>query len=190
MDNTAKRNGILHAALELIAINGFHGAPMAMIAKRAKVATGSIYLYFENKEALIYELYQRLEEHILRELMRGYPAGQPIRERFIHVTQTFIHYCLNAPLDFRFLEQFHNSPYGAAYRRDQLLGENDQNVVQELLLEAQKEQIIKLLPMMVITALIFGPLLCIVRDHILGFIELDDQTIDRTVDACWDAIRI
>jgi len=47
-----KRDDIVQAALELIAENGFHGAPMAMIADRAGVGAGTIYRYFENKDLL------------------------------------------------------------------------------------------------------------------------------------------
>ena len=53
MDTKDKRQAILTATMELIAEHGFHGAPALMIAKRADVATGSIYTYFENKDALI-----------------------------------------------------------------------------------------------------------------------------------------
>jgi TetR/AcrR family transcriptional regulator, repressor of fatR-cypB operon len=37
--------------------------------------------------------------------------------------------------------------------------------------------------------LAFGPILGVARDHILGFIVLDDDTISRTVEACWDGVR-
>ncbi|HQM90514.1 MAG TPA: helix-turn-helix domain-containing protein, partial [Syntrophales bacterium] len=53
MKNSDKRDEILRAALELIAEHGFHGAPMAMVAERAGVGAGTIYRYFEGKDALI-----------------------------------------------------------------------------------------------------------------------------------------
>jgi hypothetical protein len=37
--------------------------------------------------------------------------------------------------------------------------------------------------------LAFGPLVAMARDHILGFIALDDALIARTIEACWDGIR-
>lgn len=184
-----KRNEILRTALELIALNGFHGAPISMIAEQANVATGTIYCYFESKDELIFALHQELEKRFAAAIMRDYPAGRPLRERFLHVSREFVRHSLAAPLDFRFLEQFHNSPYGVAYRRDQILGTAETGIIRELLEEAQREQILKALPHTVLLALIFGPLLCVVRDQILGFTELDQQLIDRTLEACWDAIR-
>jgi AcrR family transcriptional regulator len=43
MAKSERRYEIIGAALELIAEHGFHGAPMAMIAERARVAAGTIY---------------------------------------------------------------------------------------------------------------------------------------------------
>ena len=57
-----KRKAILNTTLKLISSNGFHAAPMSVIAKEAGVAAGTIYLYFENKEDLIIQLYKYVKE--------------------------------------------------------------------------------------------------------------------------------
>ncbi len=189
MYSTDKRTEIMLSALELISRNGFHGAPMAMIADRSQVAQGTIYRYFECKETLIFELHRFLIEKFEGALRRNIPQGRPLRERFFHVGRGFVRYCLAAPLEFRFLEQFHNSPYGAAFRRDQIFGNTEGGVIHELLEEGQREKIFKVLPPSVHCALIFGPLLCLVRDQILGFTPLDQPLIEHAIAACWDAIR-
>ncbi|HXC93667.1 MAG TPA: helix-turn-helix domain-containing protein, partial [Geobacteraceae bacterium] len=61
MSKNDKRDEIICAALEMIAENGFHGAPMAMIAEQAGVGAGTIYRYFENKDVLINELFREIE---------------------------------------------------------------------------------------------------------------------------------
>ena len=38
-------------------------------------------------------------------------------------------------------------------------------------------------------ALAFAPLRAVTRDHILGFIVLDDAMIDRIMEASWDGVR-
>jgi AcrR family transcriptional regulator len=48
----ARPSEILDAALEVFAEKGYAGARMDDIAKRAGVTKGTIYLYFENKEAV------------------------------------------------------------------------------------------------------------------------------------------
>lgn len=190
MTKIDKRDEIFRAALELIAENGFHGAPMAMIAERANVAAGTIYRYFENKDVLITELYRELEGKIKGLILEGYSTEKPIRERFLHLNRGLLRYFITFPLHFRYVEQFHNSPYGVVCRRDKILGESDnQDVFKELFEDGLVQQVMKDLPILILFSLAFGPLLAVVRDHILGFISLDDALIDQTVVACWDGIR-
>ncbi|MFA6499348.1 MAG: TetR/AcrR family transcriptional regulator [Desulfurivibrionaceae bacterium] len=190
MATSEKRHEILRAALELIAEHGFHDAPIAAIAERASVGAGTIYRYFENKDVLINELFQELHDRICTGLLKGYAPDKSFRERFVHLSTALLRYFIDNPLDFRYLEQYHNSPYGAAFRRDRLLGsEGDGDLYRSLLEEGVTQQIVKDLPLVVLFALAFGPLLAVARDHILGFVELDEFLIVQTVQACWDGIK-
>ncbi|MDD2501729.1 MAG: TetR/AcrR family transcriptional regulator, partial [Geobacter sp.] len=78
--------------------------------------------------------------------------------------------------------------YGVASRRERMLGKKD-DLVSSLFEEARQQGLIKDLPLPVIFALAFGPLLFISRDHIYGLITLDDLLIEETVRACWDALK-
>jgi len=187
MSKTDKHEDIVRAALELIAEHGFHGAPMAMIAERAGVGAGTIYRYFENKDVLIREIYVCLEGQVWTAIKEHYPEG--IRQRFLHICKYLIRYFLASPLEFRFIEQFHNSPYGVDCRREKFLGRKNKDLVTELFETGQQQQLIKDLPLPILSALTFGPLVDVCRDHILQFIELDDALIDRIIEASWDAIR-
>jgi len=190
MTKQEKRDEIVRAALELIAEHGFHAAPMAMIAERAGVGAGTIYRYFENKDVLINELYRELENKMFPCLLEGYEEQQTIRGRFVHLSTALLRYFIDYPLDFRYLEQFFNSPYGAALRREKLLGERKKgDLFCTLLQEGAAQQVVKDLPLTVLAAMAFGPLIYVARDHILGFIALDDQLISRTVEACWDGLK-
>ena len=185
-----KREDIVKAALELIAEQGFHGAPMAMIANRAGVGAGTIYRYFENRDVMISELYRELEARITPAIQRGYALQKPLRERYLHLCTELLRYFIENPTDFRFLEQFLNSPYGVACRRDKIMGAKDGcDVFRELFEDGISQQIMKDLPLVVLFDLTFGPLLALVRDHILGFVILDDALISKAIEACWDGVR-
>jgi TetR/AcrR family fatty acid metabolism transcriptional regulator len=54
-----KRERILDAAVVEIASHGYHQTTVAMIAKRAGVADGTIYLYFRNKDDILLSLFDR-----------------------------------------------------------------------------------------------------------------------------------
>jgi len=189
MSKSEKRDEIIRAAMELIAEHGFHGAPMALVAERAGVAAGTIYCYFECKDVLIRETFACLEQQILAMLTEDFPAEQPAHERFLHVGRKLVDYFINSPMKFRFIEQFHNSPFGVANRREKFLGNQEKNIVVKLFEEAHDQHLIKDLPLPILFALMFGPLIDVCRDHILEFIVLDDALIDKTVAACWDGVK-
>lgn len=122
MENTDKRMAVIQAAMELIAENGFHGTPMSGIAKRAGVAAGTIYHYFESKDALIEATYALLEEQLLESIRQGYCEDSSVQERFLHIGRMLVSSFIVFPMKSRFIEQFHNSPYGVASRRERMLG--------------------------------------------------------------------
>jgi AcrR family transcriptional regulator len=190
MTKPNKRDDIVRSALELIAEHGFHGAPMAMIAERAGVGAGTIYRYFENKDILINELYRELEAKLYPFILDGYTVEAPFRVRFLHLGTALLRYFIELPLHFRYLEQFRNSPYGVAFRRDKILGKTGgYDVFMELFEQGTSQQVVKDLPFVILLDLAFGPLLAVARDHILGFVQLDETMIERTIEACWDAVR-
>lgn len=184
-----KREEIIRAMIELVAAQGFHGTPMALVAKRAGVAAGTIYCYFESKDDLIRETHAVLEEQLLAALTAGYPAEQSVRERFLHIERRIIEYFIAAPMEFRFMEQFFNSPFGVAHRREKLFGNQEKSLIFKLFEEGLQQRIIKDLPLPVLCALAFGPLVDLCRDHILEFVVLDEALIEQTVKACWDGIK-
>jgi len=191
MSKNDKRDEILRAALEMIAENGFHGAPMAMIAEQAGVGAGTIYRYFENKDVLINELFREIESRLYPVLLDGYELQKTIDERFLHLGSAMLRYFIENPLDFKYLEQFFNSPFGVVYRRDKLMGKKGEcDVFRELFEEGISGQVIKDIPLVILFALAFGPLLAVARDHILDFIQLDEHLIKLTVNACWDSVKL
>ena len=185
-----KRSDIMQGALELIAERGFHRAPMSEIAEKAGVAAGTIYRYFENKDVLIVELHRELEERINAMLRKDYPVEQPLHERFIYLIRELLRYFIANPLHFRYMEQYYNSPYGISMRRERFLGKSGKSdIVMEIFKEGVERRVLKDLPVLVLFALAFGPLISLIRDHILGFVNLDDALIRRITEGCWDGIK-
>jgi AcrR family transcriptional regulator len=190
MKSSDKRADVMQAALDLMAEKGFHGAPMAEIAEKAGVGAGTIYRYFESKDVLINELHRELEKKIMVVFQEGYPFGRPIRERFLYLINGLLRYFIAHPLHFRYLEQYFNSPYGISSHRDRLLGKSgNQDILMDIFEEGIAQQILKDLPVVVLFALAFGPLIPLVRDNTQGFVILDDALIRKTTEACWDAIK-
>lgn len=62
-----KEKDILDAAIEVFSKDGFHKSKISKIASLANVATGSIYLYFENKENILLKIFEKLWSNIYKE---------------------------------------------------------------------------------------------------------------------------
>src|SRR3954447_9756265 len=82
-----KREAIFDAALTLFAERGFHGTAVPDIAERAGVGAGTIYRYFENKEALVNALYQKHKGALTARVLKDFPVDKPARQ-MVHVLWT------------------------------------------------------------------------------------------------------
>lgn len=185
---------IMTAALELVAVQGFHGTPISQIAKQADVGVGSIYRYFADKDELIHAIHARLDERLIQDLSQGGDTGLSDQKRFIQLVGKLIRYLISNPLEFKFLEQYYNSPFGIEKKREKF-GENnvagcEANKAFFNILFNGAGKTIKDLPQPLIHALAFGPVIFLVRDHLAGLIELDEVLIRKTAEGCWDAIKI
>ena len=62
-----KKERIMDAAVVEIAHRGYYQTTVARIAKRAGVADGTIYLYFKNKEEILFSLFDRAMGRFINE---------------------------------------------------------------------------------------------------------------------------
>lgn len=65
---TVKKQIIIQAAIEVFSKNNFQNATIAEIAKKANVAEGTIYQYFENKEDLFFSIPVEKTKEFCRQL--------------------------------------------------------------------------------------------------------------------------
>src|SRR4030088_972214 len=85
----ARREAILHAALDEFSARGFAAARLDDVAKRAGVAKGTIYLHFKDKEALFQELIRTALGPLSGRLSAPPPAGSSVRAALEGFAQTF-----------------------------------------------------------------------------------------------------
>jgi TetR/AcrR family fatty acid metabolism transcriptional regulator len=74
LQRESKKRLILKVATEVFAEKGFHETTIAQIAQKAKIAEGSIYHYFQNKEDLLFSIpEERMEKFLagLHESLEG-----------------------------------------------------------------------------------------------------------------------
>lgn len=91
-----KKTALLNAATRIIATIGT-GATTAAIAKEAGVATGSLFTYYVNKDALLNDLYLNLNYEIADSLLPDYPAEAGLKDRAWYVWSQYIAWALQFP---------------------------------------------------------------------------------------------
>ncbi len=186
---TEKCLAIMQAALELIAEQGFHGTPMSQIANRAGVGVGSIYRYFKDKDELIHAVHARVDKQLTAALANGRTADASQKEQFINLVILLTKHLIANPLEFKFIEQYYNSPYGIEKKREKFVAEPSDDFCVSPFHDILTGDSVKDLPLPAIYALVFGPLVFGVRDHLVGLMQLDDDVINKIAEGSWDAIR-
>jgi TetR/AcrR family fatty acid metabolism transcriptional regulator len=63
-----KEKAILEAAIQIFAKHGYNRAKISLIAQEAGVATGSVYLYYKNKEGILLTIFDQLWLNCTRNL--------------------------------------------------------------------------------------------------------------------------
>jgi AcrR family transcriptional regulator len=94
-DRQRREDEILDAAEGLFAERGFQGTAMSSIAKRADLATGTLYLYFRSKEELYQSLVDRKgKAHLDQELAAAAAyAAAPALDQLLAVVRISFAFC-------------------------------------------------------------------------------------------------
>src|SRR5256886_6602657 len=95
----AAREAILAAALDQVAQGGYASAGMTAVARRAGVATGTVYRHFPSKADLFAEVFQHAsnrELDVLRELAAD--PDRPVAERVAACVEAFSRRALAGPV--------------------------------------------------------------------------------------------
>ncbi len=88
-----RRTQILDAAVRLFASKGFHSTTIRDLAREAGVAEGTVYVYFENKSALLFGILDRMRESVTREGAPPQDRGADPRD----FLRTYLRYPLAGP---------------------------------------------------------------------------------------------
>jgi AcrR family transcriptional regulator len=182
-----KRDAILEAALDLFSNRGFHGTAVPLIAEKAKVGAGTLYRYFESKEAIVNELFRREKQALGRALLEDFPFEAPTRQAFHEIWVRLGRYANENPKSVAFLELHHHGDY---------LDASSKAVELQMLLpikvfveDAQKKQILKPLPAEIMMALVWGAFVGLISACWKGFLELSPEVLEQAEACMWEAIR-
>lgn len=179
-----KRSAILQAALKVFAEGGVNGVPMPVVAKHAKVGTGTIYRYFESKELLVNELFRELKVAINQRLYSNLDLTRPSREVFAEVWQRMVQFTREEPDTYRFVELQDHRPYLDAASKQ--LEREALTPILEQYRTLQKRGVFRSdMRAEVLMTLVWGAFVHLIKAERDGHIELSEADINAARDACW-----
>lgn len=185
---TNKKEDILQAALNLFTERGFDATTVPMIAETAKVGTGTIYRYFENKEVLLNSLFQECANRFTKTIKQDFPESGTVRQQFNHIFLQMAHFAQGNRDELSFIDS-HLNP--------RILDEESQTIFEEcldfirhFLEEGQQQGIICPLPTDALIAIFYGALVQLFNATKSGTLEETDELLAGVEVCCWNAIRI
>src|SRR4051812_1736405 len=113
--NTNKQHTIRRRALALIVRDGVDGFSMQKLAKAARVSPATLYIYFKNRDDLIFQLYKEEMEKMFAATLVGFDASGTFAEGLRVQWKNRARYSLEHTLEGKFLEQMRHSPYQAQF---------------------------------------------------------------------------
>lgn len=184
---TDKRRAILDAALSLFVERGFHGTAVPLVAERAGVGAGTIYRYFDNKEALVNELYRELKGSEASYIARDFPLRASAREQFHAFFSRLVTWGLDNPEGFAFLELHSHGSYLDSQSQSQARRGLEAGL--RLIKAGQKSGALKKGPPRLLVSVLLGSIRGLLRLAWSQGPPPDGRSLELAEQCCWDAIR-
>jgi TetR/AcrR family transcriptional regulator, repressor of fatR-cypB operon len=183
-----KTDRIYKASLELTLTEGIAGLTMAKIAKKADMATGTLYIYFKNKEELLQKLNTHLREKSQIRFMKGYKKTEAFKVGLKKVWLNYLTHRIEHHKESVFLEQYYRSPY--ITEEQHKAAEAMKQPVHELIRRGKKELLVKddADDEMLFLAMI-GFIRELADEHVTQVYILNRERIEKAFQLSWDMIK-
>ncbi|MCG8431256.1 MAG: TetR/AcrR family transcriptional regulator [Candidatus Omnitrophica bacterium] len=183
-----KRNKIGDAAIKLMVTIGFADTSMHRIAKEAKVAASTIYLYFENKEDMLNKLYLTVKQRFGDAVLRNFDVNMPMHEGLRVVFNNICDFFKESPEQFLFMEQFASSPLVNRVSRETATGYY--RPVIDFIEKGKREKVLKNVPVELMGAYFFNPIASAMRNRRAHNKKMSKKEREAMFVMAWDAVKL
>lgn len=181
----AKARDILTATLSEIAVSGLAGLSMEAVAKRAKVATGTLYIYYKNKQALIEALYLDTKRAFSSQVF--HTDDLPVRAAFERSCVLFLDYLAKHKAETIFMAQVVNSPFLDESARAE--GALFVKPLIDLLERGKRERLLKDIDSALMISFLHGSLRELSTAYALESKAARPAKAAQIATLCWDALK-
>ena len=181
----AKAQDILRATLDEVQAVGLAGLSVEAVARRAGVATGTVYTYFKGKEALLDALYRQGKQTFAAFVLQD--DGAPLRLAFTRMTRAVLDYLSEHEAEMVFMTQMANSPYVSDETRQSV--EMGLRPISTLLERGKAEQLLKPLDTDLMMAFLHGAVSALAPHAARLPPGRREAFQDQVANLCWDALK-
>jgi len=105
-----KQNCIKNSVVQLMLEEGFQGTSIAKIAKAAGVSPATVYIYYENKEAMLREIYKEYAENTFQYMLENLSPDMRGEEIISELIRRYYLFIIDNKEVFHFTEQYSSCP--------------------------------------------------------------------------------
>ncbi len=183
-----KQEALFLATVQVVNEIGFAASSVAKIVKEAGVSPATLYIYFKNKEDLLVSTYLEIKQGMGEAMLEGFDNQLPIRDIFRRIwLNAFAYVSKNQP-EFRYAEQFANSPYSSLVDKQQV--ERNFAPLMKVIQRGVDEKIIKDVGIEILGVFLIHPIMVLANPNHCKSFQPSPEHIETVFQMAWDAIRL
>jgi TetR/AcrR family transcriptional regulator, repressor of fatR-cypB operon len=179
---------IFSATLKLVEKIGVAGITMRQIAHEANMATGTLYIYFKDKNELINALFEKSRKSSISIYLKGYDVHEPFEIGFKTVWKNIFRYRIENFEEGVFLEQCYHSPFIGESIKE--MGQRLIEPMYKLVERGKREKKIKNLDTFLLLTYMIGSVIEMVRFSKYSGKPIVERKMDEIFSLCWQGMRI
>lgn len=183
-----KQEALFLATVKIVNKIGFASSSVSKIAKEASVSPATLYVYFKNKEDLLVSTYIEIKMSMGGAILAGLDEEAPLHDILHRVWRNTFSYVSANREEFRYAEQFSNSPYSGLVDRSQV--EPAYAPLIRIIQKGIEQKIIKDVNMDILGAFMFHPILVLANPNHCKEFEPTEENIEAAFRMAWDALRL
>lgn len=184
-----KRADIVHYTIDLVYRRGIAGVKMAHIAKEVGLSTGTLYIYFKNKEDLLLTIFGELVQQQQQISAEQLQSDLPYQLKMKKIWMQWMQFSVNNYKEKHFIHQVKTSPY---IQKAKALLNNHQgdSFIDLVFAEGKAQGLIKDIDNMLLARTMKAILNETAAMVLEKELEINEKDMDNVFAIAWDAIKI
>jgi AcrR family transcriptional regulator len=182
-----KKEAIVNAIIQQINEIGFVNVSMSKIAKAAGVSASTLYIYYENKEDMIQEVYADVKTQMLIDCSMKLTSEVPVKQSIMQFCENILLFLKNRGDYFVFLEQASNSPLLKSLSVKDF--DTSSRPVYNVFEKGISEGILKQTHPNLLIGFCMYPISQIYKENLNSKQDINQVDFNEVFQMCWDAIK-